>query len=162
MYKLYIQQKVFKLRDVYPVLDEEGQTVYEVDQDWKLVGNTVHVRHVASGRSFVIDRELFRFMPHYQVDFSDGRSLTIAQRFSFFRKQIDISSSQFQLQLQGDYFWDLNFSVYNEQEEVGSIQKAWLSWGDCYEISVCDPRFEEALLALLIALDDILDQEKRD
>lgn len=162
MYKLYIQQKVFKLRDVYPVLDEEGQTVYEVDQDFKLLGNTVHVRHVASGKSFVIDRELLRFMPHYQVDFSDGSQLTIAQRFSFFRKQIELTSDQFQLRLQGDYLWDLNFSVYDGQVEVGSIKKAWLAWGDSYEITVLDASFEEALLALLIALDNILDQEKRD
>ena len=161
MYKLYIKQKVFRLRDVYPVLDEEGKTVYQVNQDFKLVGNTVHVTQVANQRSFVIDRELFRLLPHYQVRFDDGSSMTISQRFTFLRKEIEISSSQYQLNLQGDYLWDLNFAVYNGQYKVGQINKAWLAWGDTYEITVLDPKFEEALLALLIALDDILDQENR-
>lgn len=161
MYKLYIKQKVFKLRDVYPVLDAEGKPVYQVDQDFKLLGNTVHVTQLASQRGFVIDRELFRFMPHYQVRFDDGTSMMIVQRFTFFRKEIEIQSKQFHLTLQGDYLWDLNFTVYNGEVQVGQINKAWLAWGDSYEITVLDSRFEEALLALLIALDDILDQERR-
>lgn len=161
MYKLYIKQKVFKLRDVYPVLDEAGNAVYQVDQDFRLIGNTVHVNHVGGQRSFVIDRELLRLMPRYQVRFNDGSRMTIRQRINLFRKQIEVSSKDHQLSLKGDFILDLNFDVYNGWTKVGYIKKAFLAWGDTFVITVLDPEFEEELVALLIVVDDILDMEAR-
>ncbi|MDO5015953.1 MAG: LURP-one-related family protein [Eubacteriales bacterium] len=161
MYKLYIRQKVFKLRDVYPVLDEDGNAVYQVEQDFRLIGNTVHVNHVSNQRSFVIDRELLRLMPRYQVRFNDGSRMTIRQRINLFRKQIEVSSKDYQLNLKGDFILDLYFDVYNGTTKVGYIEKAFLAWGDTFVITVLDPEFEEELLALLIVVDDILDMEAR-
>lgn len=161
MYQLYVKQKVFKLRDVYPVLDEDGRTVYRVEQDFRLIGNTVHVYHVSGQRSFVIDRELLRLLPRYQVSFDDGGTMVIRQRLSFLRKQIDVSSRDYQLHLQGDFFLDLNFDIYNGSTQVGFIKKAFLAWGDTFVIGVMDPAFEEELLALLIVVDDILDMEAK-
>lgn len=161
MYKLYVQQKVFKWRDSYQVLDEAGQPVYQVEQDFKFLGNTVHVQHLTKNRSFVIDRELLRLMPRYQVAFNDGSSMYIRQVFTFFIKQIEVESDRYKLELRGRNLWDHDFEVYQEDAKVGQIQKIWLTWGDTYEISVYNPEFEEELLALLIVVDDILDMAQK-
>lgn len=63
MKKLYIKQKVFKLTDHYPVLNENQEKVYQVDQDFKLIGNRVHVSDSQGNEIFVIDKKIFSLLP---------------------------------------------------------------------------------------------------
>lgn len=79
MYQLFIRQKVFKIRDKYPVLDAAGKEIYFVEQDFKLIGNTIHARRSDGSRTFVIDRRLLHLLPTYDVSFSDGTEMLIKQ-----------------------------------------------------------------------------------
>lgn len=159
MYKLYIKQKVFKITDHYPVLDESGAEVYQVDQDFKFIGNRVTVTKNDGTKSFVLEKRILTFMPQYDVTFSDGKSFFIKKNFTFFKKEINLFSEDYDLKLIGD-FLDLSFDVENHGEFVGHIEKKFLSWGDTYEITVYDKAFEEELLALMIVLDAIKDDEE--
>ena len=59
MYELYIKQKVFKITDHYEVMDSNQNPVYRVDQDFRLVGNTVHVsRILAMGKLHLLSKNL--------------------------------------------------------------------------------------------------------
>ena len=145
MYELYIKQKVFKITDHYDVMDANQNPVYHVDQDFRLIGNTVHVSRMDGSEAFVINREVLTIMPKYTVDFSNGKTARIKQNYS--------------LRLEGS-FWDMDFGVFNNGTEVGNISKQFLSWGDTYVIRVFDAEFEEALIALLIAVDNIKDGEE--
>lgn len=73
MYNLYIKQKIFKITDHYDVFDENQNPVYHVNQDFKLIGNTVHVEKKDKTSSFVIDRQLFSLLPKYNVKFNDSK-----------------------------------------------------------------------------------------
>ena len=159
MYELYIKQKVFKITDHYNVMDANQNPVYHVDQDFRFIGNTVHVRRMDGSEAFVINRKVLTFLPRFEVLFSSGKTALIKQNFTFFKKSIDIFSDDYSLRLEGS-FWDMNFEVFNNGILVGNINKQFLSWGDTYVISVFDAEFEEALLALLIAVDNIMDGEK--
>ena len=159
MYKLYIKQKVFKITDHYEVLDEKGNAAYYVDQDFKLIGNTVRVRKVDNSQSFVIDKEIFTFMPRFTISFNDGKIIRIKQNFTFFRKDIDLISDDYDLKLVGN-FWDLDFEVYDGGNIVGYITKEFLTLGDTYIIEVVNPEYEEELLSLLIAVDYIKDAQQ--
>lgn len=159
MYELYVKQKVFKITDHYEVMDMSGEAVYYVDQDFKFIGNTVRVVKADGSSSFVVDKEIFTFMPRYTVNFNNGKSIKIRQNFTFFKKDIDIISDSYSLKLQGN-FWDMDFSVYYGEVEIGSIRKEYLTWGDTYVITVIDPNYEEELVALLIVVDNIKDNEE--
>lgn len=159
MYKLYIKQKVFKITDHYPVLNEEGEAVYQVDQDFTLIGNRITVTKNDGSHSFVLEKKLLTFMPQYTVVFNDGKSFLIKKNFTLFKKDINLISDDYTLKLIGN-FWDLNFDIENQGQVVGHIDKALLSWGDTFEITVFDQAFEEELVALLIVVDAIKDDEK--
>lgn len=159
MYELYIKQRVFKITDHYDVLDVNQNPVYHVDQDFRLIGNTVHVSRMDGSEAFVINRKVLTLMPKFDVEFSNGKTAEIKQNFTFFKKSIDILSEDYSLRLEGS-FWDMDFGVFNNEIEVGNIRKQIFAWGDTYVISVFDAEFEEALIALLIALDNIKDGEK--
>lgn len=109
--------------------------------------------------AFVINRKVLTLMPKFDVEFSNGKTAEIKQNFTFFKKSIDILSEDYSLRLEGS-FWDMDFGVFNNEIEVGNIRKQIFAWGDTYVISVFDAEFEEALIALLIALDNIKDGEK--
>lgn len=159
MRKLYIKQKVFKILDHYEVYDENQNPVYQVDQNFKLFGHSVNVQSLIDGRCFNISRGVNFFLARYEVNFSDGTSIYVDQEFSFFKKKIKISSDKYDLTLRGN-FLDLDFEIYNGPTLVGMISKKFLAWGDTYQIKVIYPEFEEELLALHIAVDDLLDMQK--
>lgn len=44
---------------------------------------------------------------------------------------------------------------------IGEVEKAWLSWGDTFELTVYDESYRDLVVALTIAVDDILDDEAK-
>lgn len=159
MRELYIQQKVFKITDHYPIVDSEGRICYQVDEDFRFFGHTVHVTRPDGSHLFTVDKEIITWLPRFKVHFSDGRELSLRSRFAFFRKQIDIDPDRLGLRLEGN-FWDRDFTVFRGNQILGSIHKGWFTWGDYYELKVIDERYEELFIAVVIAVDCIIDNEK--
>ena len=160
MRRLFIKQKVFKITDHYQVMDENQNTVYQVDQDFKLIGNTVHVNDVSGREIFVIDKEILTFLPRYVVHFADGKKVVLKSRFTLFKKQIDVESEGLHLELEGNFF-DFHFSVFENGREIGSITREFLTWGDTYVLNILDESKEAYVLALMIAVDCIKDSEEK-
>lgn len=160
MHKLFIKQKVFKITDHYKVFNEQWKPIYFVDQDFKLLGNTVHVKKADGSESFVIDKHFFTFLPKYKVRFSNGKTLSIKSNFSFFKKNIDAIAAEYSLKLVGNFF-DMNFTVYKANTKIGNINKKYLTWGDTYVLHVLKTEHEKDLLALLIVVDNIKDIQRK-
>lgn len=160
MKQLFIKQKVLKITDHYPVLDANGNEVYHVDEDFKFFGKTIHVTKPDGRQVFTITRELFHLMYRFHTVFNDGKQITLKQKFQLFHMGIDVISNDYTLTLEGD-FLSLNFEVFSKGIKVGQIYKKWLSWGDTFTIDVIDPEFEEELLALMIMVDFIRDQQAK-
>ena len=61
--------------------------------------------------------------------------------------------------VEGD-LWGHDYRILEEGREVVGIRKAWLSWGDCYEVEIA--RSEDTLpaLAVVLAIDAVLAQEQ--
>lgn len=159
MRQLFIKQKVFKITDHYPVLDANGNNVYFVDEKFRFFGKTINVTRSDGSHVFTIDRKLLHFMYRFRATFYDGKQIVLKNKFRFFRMGIDVISDDYKLSLEGDFF-ALNFEVFSNGNKVGHIYKKWLSWGDCFTIDVIDDEFEEELLALMIMVDFIQDQQK--
>ena len=157
MKQLFIKQKVFKITDHYPITDSNGSVHYYVDQDFRFIGHTVHVTRADGSPVFTVDREIFRLLPRYQVHFADGNSIRLQSHFSFLFRRISIAPESANLRLEGDFF-DYNFQVYQGNNSIGNIRKVWLTWGDTYELTIYDERFEELFIAVVIAVDRLKDE----
>ena len=48
---------------------------------------------------------------------------------------------------------------YTVEGEVVSLHKAWLSWGDSYELSIADRVDEKMALAVVLAIDCVLEAQ---
>lgn len=160
MKKLYIQQKVFKITDHYPILDEDQKRVYQVDQDFKLIGHTVHVSDDRGQEVFLVEKELLTLLPKFKVSFADGKAVFLKSKFTLFKKEINVEGEGLSLSMKGDFF-DFNFSLYDQDTLIGSIQKVFLSWGDTYELTIVDESQQDLIVAMMIAVDCIKDAEQR-
>lgn len=159
MRKLYVKQKVFKITDHYPIFDEEKKPVYQVDQDFRLVGNTVHVSNSQEQEIFVVEKVVFSLLPRYEVSFSDGREIELKSRLALLKKHIDVFPEEMGITLEGNIF-DHDFSINKHGNMIGRIRKELFAWGDTYEISVYDERFQDLIVALMIAVDCIKDSQR--
>lgn len=157
MRKLYIRQKVFKITDHYDILGENQEVVYRVDQDFTFFGHRVHVTHPTGAHLFTINKKILAFLPFFTIEFANGDIIELQSRLSFFRQKIDILPPELGLHVEGGYMQH-NFSLLKGQDVVGEINKTWLSWGDVYEITIYDESIQDIIVAVMIAIDNILDQ----
>ena len=160
MKKLFIKQRVFKITDHYPVLDENGDIVYQVDQDFKFIGNKVHVKDAFGREIFVIEREVFSLLPKYMITFENGLSVQIKSRLSFLKKTIDVEAEGISFLVEGDYF-NHNFSVFQNQIMIGSVTQALFSLGDTFAITIYEEDKQDLILGIMIAIDCIKDNEQK-
>lgn len=157
--KLYLKQKVFKFLDHYDVYDEEQNVIFTVNQKFRFLGFHADVTAKEGFSSFVIDKEVFRFLPKYILTFEDGEQIILNFRFSFIQRKIDVESTFGNLFARGN-FWDLDFDVLKEEEVIATISKKWLTWGDTYEIDIYDKKYASEVLGIVIAIDSQKDIER--
>ncbi len=157
--KLYLKQKVFKFLDHYDVYDEEQNVIFTVNQKFRFLGFHADVTAKEGFSSFVIDKEVFRFLPKYILTFEDGEQIILNFRFSFIQRKIDVESTFGNLFVRGN-FWDLDFDVLKEEEVIATISKKWLTWGDTYEIDIYDKKYASEVLGIVIAIDSQKDIER--
>lgn len=158
MHTLYIKQRIFKITDNYPIKDDQGKVRYQVDQDFKLIGDKIHVTDPNGEEVFTVKRKLIRLFPTYSVAFADGQSLKVRSQLSLMRRKVKVSSDDFELKVRGNLI-DHKFTVSESGEEIGTIRKKLLSIGDSFEIQVKDRNYEQVLVAITIAIDNLMDRE---
>lgn len=160
MRKLYIQQAVFKITDHYPIFNEKEESVYHVDQEFQFVGKFYNVTNAKGDLVFTIERGFTFLLPIYTITFATGETIKIRTNFTFFRHSFDIEIEDFTLYVEGDFFAH-NYSLYSEGAELASINKKWLTWGDIYEITIYDETFMDLSVAVLIAVDELIDTQSK-
>lgn len=158
MRKLYIRQKVFKITDHYDILGDNQEVVYRVDQDFTFFGHRVHVTHPTGAHLFTINKKVISLLPFFTITFANGNTIELKSRFTIMRKKIDILPADLGLHVEGS-FMQHNFSLLRGNQVVGDIKKAWISWGDVYEITIHDESIQDIIVAVMIAVDNLLDQE---
>lgn len=160
MQKLYIKQKVFKITDHYPILDEDENALYYVDQDFTLIGKTVHVSDRDENEIFVINKKVLTWLPEYHISYANGQEVTIKSNFTFFKDSMNIISQDYELSVKGDFF-SHNYKIYKDENLAAEINKVWLSFGDSFELTIYDEKFTDLIIGLCIAIDNIIDDRER-
>lgn len=150
MHKLYLNQRVFSLREKFSVLNEREQPVYQV------VGSVFQIpkhfdildlndRVVAS-----ITKKPLSWLPKFFLEIGGQQVATIQKSLTLLKPRYELTAAG--LTVTGD-FWDMNFEVSRQGTVVGRVTKRWFSVGDKYEITIIDDDQELLLVGLVIAID---------
>lgn len=153
--RLYIQQKVFSLRDTYYIYDVYQQPVFEVQGQIFSFGAKLHLYNMQGEELFFIKQRLLAFLPSYEIYQGNFLCADIKKEMTFFKPQLTVTSGYGDFTLQGD-FMDMRFDIVRDGVLMGSICKQWLSWGDTYELDVVDGQDIAFFCTLVIAIDNCL------
>ncbi|AMB98634.1 hypothetical protein AWM75_00880 [Aerococcus urinaehominis] len=156
--KLTFRQKIFQITDKYWIKDQDGNKAYQVDQDLRLIGDKIHVNDANKEPIFTVTRKIIRLFPTYEIEFTSGETIKVRSQLSFMKRKLKVTSDDFKLQVKGNLI-DYKFKIYQDGDLIGSIGKKMISIGDSYVVTVENTDFEQVLVGIAIAIDNLMDQE---
>ena len=97
-----------------------------------------------------------------QYEIYEGNNLyaTIKQEFALFHAKINVNCifGHFEINLN---LMAMDYDINKNGQHFGSVHKKWLSSGDSYEIDITDSENARFICALVIAIDNCLDNENQ-
>ena len=148
--KYYIKQKVFSIGESFTVVDQSGQVVFYVEGSFMSIPKIFRIYDSNHREICFIEKQIFRFMGHYDIKAEGYHPITLARRFTFFYQAFEIEGL--------DWFLEGNFTGHTYRLLRGNtiimaFKKHWFTWGDSYELDVLDPRDSVLALAIVICVD---------
>ena len=153
--KLYIKEKVFSWGDKFTVWDAEGRERYFVDGEVFTWGKKLHVYDFHRTEVAFIKQELWTWMPKYCVMVNGRQVATIRQEFSWFVPRYSVDGLGWNVQ---GHFLEHDYEVTKDGRPVVTITKEWMTWGDSYELDIAPDADEIVALAVVLAIDCIVEQ----
>ena len=155
--KLYMKQKVFSWADTFTVKDQMGEDKYSVKGEVFSWGKKLHV-YDRSGREVAFIRQkLWTFMPRYMVSVNGTDVAEIVKEFPFLRPKYSILGPGWEVD---GSFWEHDYEVPENGRPIVRIRKEWMTWGDTYELDIADAENEVMALAVVLAIDCVLDAQQ--
>ena len=155
--KLYMKQKVFSWADTFTVKDQMGEDKYSIKGEVFSWGKKLHV-YDRSGREVAFIRQkLWTFMPRYMVSVNGTDVAEIVKEFTFLRPKYSILGPGWDVD---GSFWEHDYEVTENGRPIVSIRKEWMTWGDTYELDIADAENEVMALAVVLAIDCVLDAQQ--
>ncbi len=155
--KLYIKQKVFSWKERFFVKDEHEIDRYYVEGELFSWGKKLHIYNMNQEEVAFIKQEVFSFMPRFYVLVNGVEVAEIVKEFTFFFPRYRIDGMGWEID--GDFF-DHNYKITKSGMPIVQISKEWFTWGDCYQLNVSNEADEVIALAVVLAIDCVIDAQR--
>ena len=155
---LYLKQKVFSIRDKFSAYDENEQPVYTVTGKIISLHRIHSISNNAGEEVANISKKVISFMPKFIIERPVGQEHEMKGKIAFAHEVYEFPDLGWELK---GKFLEHDYVITKGEEEIASIHQKWLSWGDTYEITVADGIDEVMVLATMICI-DIVHQEEND
>ena len=155
--KLYMKQKVFSIGDQFTIWDANGNDRYYVQGEIFTLGKKLHVNDTSAREVAFVKRELFTILPTFHVYKNGTEIAKIYKELTLFKPRYFISGLGWDVD---GHFLDHDYVISRNGRTIVRISKAWLSWGDSYEIDIADGVDESVALAVVLAIDCVLDAQQ--
>ena len=152
--KLYIKEKVFSWGDKFTVKDAYGEDKYIVEGEVFTFGKKLHV-YDRSGREVAfIKQEVWSFLPRFYVFCGDRQVAEIKKEFTFLFPRYTIEGLGWEIE---GSFMAHDYQITKNGRNIVTISKEWMTWGDSYELDIADPADELVALAVVVAIDCVME-----
>lgn len=153
MNKYYIKQKLFSWKDKFSIKNGEGEDVFFVEGEWISIAKRLHMYDAGGHEVFLIEQKLITFLPEYEI-LAGGRVIArVTKKISFFTPEYYVEGPGWKVE---GALGAHNYKITGSKGTVAVISKAWLSWGDFYEISVEKEINERLALAVVMVIDAVM------
>ncbi|MCI1923128.1 MAG: LURP-one-related family protein [Lentilactobacillus buchneri] len=155
---LYVKQKLFSMGGHFTVTDQQQHVVYTVQGSVMQLSKSFTINNCNNQEVAKVIQKLFSFLPTYEVEMNGKLVATIRKKLTLFRAKFEIDAGE--IEVDGDMF-GLKFSITKDGHEIATIHEAALSLGYYYEIDVKDDQFTHLVVAILLTIDYVKQQESR-
>lgn len=154
--KLYLKQKVFSFGDKFTLYDEAGSERYFVQGEVFSFGKKLHILDLAGRELAMIRQHIWTFLPRYSIDIGGAEVAQVVKKFTFFRNEYVIEGLGWTVH--GDMF-DHDYEIWQGDQVIATVCKAWFSWGDAYEIDISPNAHLITALAVVLVIDACLEAQ---
>ena len=114
------------------------------------LGKRLHIYDNNGYETAYIKEHVLSFLRKYDLYKNGSIFAEITKRFTFIKSSYFLDGLDWEVN--GD-FMSHDYVISSNGTPIAYIRKAWLTWGDFYEIEILDERNEIEVLAVVLAVD---------
>ena len=157
MKKLFLQQKLMKAKETFTVKNEMEEDCYLVEGDAIVVGGKkLHIKDMSGREIAMVQQKLLALLPKFLV-FKNGEQVAeIVKKISLFKPKYVIEGPGWEVR--GNIF-EHDYIITDGSKDIVHLHKAWLSWGDSFELDISDNADEVMILASVLAIGCVMEAQ---
>lgn len=156
-----VRQKILSFTEDFVIKNEYDEDVFFVKGKFFSIGHKLKISDVYGNELLYIEQKVLRFLPEYYIyDNSNTQIAKIKKKFTFFKPQYNIDSIYGSYELNGNILQH-NFEILKNGTICAEISKRWFSLTDTYGVEVSPQEKPEFILALVIIIDMVMDDEEK-
>lgn len=157
--KLYMQQKVFSLKQDFDIFDVTQRPVYHVEGKLFSFGRQLSIYEAGTQRQLAeVKQKLLSFTPTMEVYVAGRLLCTIRKKITFFKPRYEVSHLDWQIE--GDYFAHDYSILEGDGTIIADINKKFFSWSDTFEFDIYYEDIDPVnVVAVILAIDLAMDTD---
>ncbi len=152
--QLYMKQKVFSIKSKFGVQNSAGEDKYYIEGKLLSVGKKLTIFDAAGNELAFVKQKLVSLLPTFVVEINGQEVAVIKKKISLLKPKYIIEGQNWEID--GDFLAH-DYIISENGIPIVSIHKKWMSWGDSFEIDIPDESKEVLALAVVIAIDAVMD-----
>lgn len=152
---LYMKQKVFSLKGKFDVYDAQENPLYTVEGKIVSAHNKHYIYNTSGEQVAYIYKKILSFMPKFFIEIND-KTYEMKGKLAFAHEVCVIEELGWEIK--GNFFQH-DYVITQNGQEIATVHQKWLSWGDTYEISINESVDEVMVLAVVLCFDIIHAEE---
>lgn len=152
--KLYMKQKIFSFKDKFAVMDEEGNQLYYVEGEFFSLTKKLHIYDSAMNEVAFVQQKLWSLLPKFFVFVYGEQVAEIVKEFTFFKPKYFVRGLGWEVT---GNVWGHDYEILFNSTPIVRIHKVWMAWGDSFEIEIADSEDTTIALAVVLAIDAVMD-----
>ena len=156
--KLIIRQKRFTFKDRFRIEDQDGNDRYEVTGELIEASKKLHIKDMDGNEVAMIKEKMISFRPKFYLYINDELVGEIVKEYTFFKARYHITGLDWKIK--GD-IQKLNYEIIEDDRKIAEVRKKFFAMSDTYLLEIDDDNNEIADLAAVLAIDYIVEKERR-
>lgn len=151
-----MRQKVFSWKDKFTIKDVNGNDKYYVEGKLISLGKELSIRNMSDDEVAFVRQKLVTLTPKFFVEIDGEEVAQIVKKITLLKPKYIVKGLGWEVK--GDLF-SHDYTIIDGSNPIVSIHKKWMAWGDTFELDVEDDNNEIVALAVVLAIDAVMDAE---
>ena len=158
--KLYIKEKAISVMDKFFVRNEKGDKKYEIRRKFEpAIGLKLHILDMDGNELGYIKEKNISLRPKFRIFIGGEHTATITKKVVSMRPKYEVEELGWKIK--GNLI-ARDYKIVSKDGEVMNIHKGLLKLSDTFVLEFSDKKHVVEALAVVVAIDYILDEKAED